>query len=124
MLASASAGFPLCQIRSLIFLAAALLGANAALAQKKQLQPETSDTLAAVVSYPGMLRLFTDTLWEERSVQLLQVSWMDTTFQLERKYEDFITEVPAPKLDNAHYELYREEAQWYAGGHCTPHANC
>jgi hypothetical protein len=112
-----------CRQRGGFFLLAALFFCCSAQAQERLTPPQSqSDTL--LIEYPGMLRLFTDTLWEGNSLQLLQVSWMDTTFQLERRYDSFVTEVPAPKLDNAHYELYREEAQWYAGGHCTPHANC
>lgn len=97
-------------------------------AQAQRLQagaPEQASVLqdTLLVHYPGMLRLFTDTIWAEKSVHQLTVAWMDTSFQLERKHAEFVTDVLPPKKDNPYYELYREEP-WYADGYCTPHANC
>lgn len=87
-------------------------------AQSSVAQPDS-----ALVAYPKMLSLINDTIEGENANYLLQVEWMDTTFQLDRKYDRFITNVPIPKKDNPYYSIYREEP-WDGEGFVLPHANC
>lgn len=85
-----------------------------------------SGTVAAdsgLVAYPKMLSLMDESQKKEGQVQVLQVQWMDTVFQLERKQGGFITNVPVPKESNSYYEIY-EEAPWDGNGYVLPHANC
>lgn len=78
---------------------------------------------AGLQDYPKMHALIVDSVKGKNSSYLLQVQWMDTTFQLDRRYGDFITDVPVPKGDNVHYSLYQEEP-WDGDGFVMPHANC
>jgi hypothetical protein len=86
-------------------------------------QAEPVDPTAALTSYPKMHDLITKKRKKKKHVLMLQVQWMDTLFQLERKQAGFITDVPVPKGSNSYYEIYRE-APWDGEGFVMPHANC
>jgi hypothetical protein len=105
------------QVSAVIFLVALFCYSNSS-AQQSLSVPDTG-----LVLYPKMLSLINDTIEGEQENYLLQVQWMDTVFQLDRKYADFITNVPVPKQDNPYYSIYREEP-WDGEGFVLPHANC
>ncbi|WP_224999934.1 hypothetical protein [Cesiribacter sp. SM1] len=105
------------RISTFIFFVGLFIFSNSS-AQQSITAPDTG-----VVSYPKMLLLINDTIEGKKANHLLQVQWMDTVFQLDRKYADFITDVPVPKQDNPYYTIYREEP-WDGEGFVLPHANC
>lgn len=86
-------------------------------------QTAVAGTKELLRPYPKMRSLISKKTKKKNAVHLLQVQWMDTTFQLERKYANFIKGVPVPKEDNSYYSIYREEP-WNGGGYVLPHANC
>lgn len=73
--------------------------------------------------YAKMQTLVLDTIKGQRNNYLLQISWMDTTFQLDRQYRNFIENIPVQKEDHLHYSVY-EQAPWDGKGFVLPHANC
>lgn len=88
------------------------------IAQGYSIEPDS-----AIAAYPKMLSLITKIGEEEHSLAILQVQWMDTIFQLERKQANFDIKVPIPKEDNNSYEIYRQ-APWDGKGYVLPYANC
>lgn len=88
-----------------------------------QAQANKSAQDTALVAFPELFALMADTVKENQAIVLLEVQWMDTIFQLERRHARFIEGIPIPKEDNMMYSGYRE-APWDGKGNVVPHANC
>lgn len=88
-----------------------------------QAQPGEAARDSALVAYPELFALMADTVKENQAIVFLEIHWMDTIFQLERRHAKFIEGIPIPKEDNMMYSGYREEP-WDGKGYVVPHANC